>query len=145
MPIVPVPYSYVLLIVPVPYSYVLLIVPIPYSYVLLTHAQTGSPYWLAPEVLLGSNTTAESDVYAFGVLLYEIFTREDPYDGQEFEKVTHVCICMYVCVYVCSFCTREDPYDGRNFEKVRHVCICMYMYAFTCAHMYVLYIGHSFC
>ena len=43
----------------------------------------GTPYFMAPELLSGkSGNTAPSDVYAFGMLLYEAFSRKDPYDGE---------------------------------------------------------------
>ena len=43
---------------------------------------------VAPELLRGEscNTTA-SDMYAFGILLYELFSRNHPYDGEDREKV----------------------------------------------------------
>lgn len=49
---------------------------------------TGTPLWTAPELLRGesSNTTA-SDVYSFGIVLYEAYSRQDPYAGEKLEDV----------------------------------------------------------
>ena len=43
---------------------------------------------MAPELLRGdsSNTTA-SDVYSIGMILYETYSREDPYDGEDAKEV----------------------------------------------------------
>jgi len=36
---------------------------------------------MAPELLLQkTGNTAASDVYAFGIILYEVFSRKDPYE-----------------------------------------------------------------
>eukprot|EP00043_Microstomoeca_roanoka_P017580 m.184170 g.184170 ORF g.184170 m.184170 type:complete len:1326 (+) comp16663_c4_seq1:290-4267(+) len=42
----------------------------------------GTPYWMAPEVLRGEATTAASDVYSFSIILFEIFSRKDPYPAE---------------------------------------------------------------
>jgi serine/threonine protein kinase len=34
----------------------------------------GSPFWMAPEVLMGKPYNEKADVYSFGVLLYEFLT-----------------------------------------------------------------------
>jgi guanylate cyclase, other len=42
---------------------------------------TGTPFWMAPELLRSPETrnTAASDIYAFGIILYEVYSRSDPY------------------------------------------------------------------
>lgn len=48
----------------------------------------GTPYFMAPELLRGeSSNTPASDVYAFAILLFEVFSREQPYKGQDHVKV----------------------------------------------------------
>eukprot|EP00980_Cylindrotheca_fusiformis_P006882 scaffold1442_cov128-Cylindrotheca_fusiformis.AAC.3 len=52
---------------------------------------TGTAYWMAPELLRGeSGNTTASDVYAFGIFLYEIYSRRDPYDGEDPTAVLHL-------------------------------------------------------
>jgi len=49
---------------------------------------TGTPYWMAPELLRReSSATAASDVYSFGIILYEVYSRKDPYEGENYSDV----------------------------------------------------------
>ena len=49
---------------------------------------TGTPFWMAPELLRGDSTnTSASDVYSFGITLYEVYARKDPYEGEDFSEV----------------------------------------------------------
>merc|ERR1712137_131792 len=44
----------------------------------------GTPLWMAPEVLEGREFSEKADIYSFGVVLWEILTREEPF--QEFDS-----------------------------------------------------------
>jgi serine/threonine protein kinase len=37
------------------------------------------PTWLAPEVIAGREYTEKSDVYAFGIIMWELLTRQHPF------------------------------------------------------------------
>jgi serine/threonine protein kinase len=41
----------------------------------------GTTCWLAPEVIENAHASLASDVYAFGIVLWEIFTRNEVYEG----------------------------------------------------------------
>jgi len=48
----------------------------------------GTPYWMAPELLSHESSNNEmSDIYAFGILLYELYSRKNPYEGEDYEEV----------------------------------------------------------
>jgi len=39
----------------------------------------GSPLWMSPEVLLGGNVNEKADVYAYAIVIWELFTAGDPF------------------------------------------------------------------
>lgn len=43
------------------------------------------PYWRAPELLKHGPHTMATDVYAYGMLLYELLYRRDPFAGESSE------------------------------------------------------------
>ena len=53
-------------------------------------SQETLPYWKAPELLKHGACTVATDVYAFGMLLYEVLFRRDPFAGESAE----VCFCI---------------------------------------------------
>jgi serine/threonine-protein kinase len=49
--------------------------------------QSGTPAYMAPEQLSGKEVTARSDIYALGLILYELFTGKRAYEGRGFAEV----------------------------------------------------------
>src|SRR6202049_1490051 len=47
----------------------------------------GTPYYMAPEQVLGQSVTKQADVYAFGILLYEVLTGLKPISGESVEEI----------------------------------------------------------
>ena len=48
----------------------------------------GTPHWMAPELLSSGPYTSKVDVYAYGILLWEIVTSRLPYYGLDANQVT---------------------------------------------------------
>ncbi|CAJ1959518.1 unnamed protein product [Cylindrotheca closterium] len=48
----------------------------------------GTPFWMAPELLSGtSGNTTKSDIYSYGILIYEVYSGRQPYQGENYETV----------------------------------------------------------
>src|SRR5215510_9536303 len=49
--------------------------------------RSGTPAYMAPEQLAGREASVQSDVYALGLVLYEIFTGKAPFQGKNAEDL----------------------------------------------------------
>jgi serine/threonine protein kinase len=93
---------------------------------------TGTPFWMAPELLRGeSKNTAASDVYSFGVILYEVYSRKDPYEGEDPVEVLRLVAdqivhkrppiptdCPSQVQSLMTDCLNDDPNKRPTFEEL---------------------------
>jgi len=66
-----------------------------------------NPIWLAPEAIRGENQTEMLDIYAMGVIMWEIFTREDYFGDvkwlSQIEQGGLWSVGLYSFYYMCFF------------------------------------------
>ena len=87
----------------------------------------GTACWLAPEVIKHARSSKFSDVYGYGIILWELATREEVYQGLEttqiIAKVANECLrppvppdCPWKEVMV--KCWAENPQDRLEFSDI---------------------------
>jgi len=54
----------------------------------MTMTRCGTPCWTAPEVIKGEKYSEKADVYSFGIIMWEVITRKQPFAGRNFMGVS---------------------------------------------------------
>lgn len=92
----------------------------------------GTPYWMSPELLRKESTnTSKSDVYSFGIILYELFSRKGPYEGEDPSKVLQEIVdtrinkrppvpvgCPSKIAEIMNECVDAHPEKRPSFEEI---------------------------
>jgi serine/threonine protein kinase len=87
----------------------------------------GTACWLSPEVINNAHFSMSSDVYAFGIVLWEVFTRQEIYEGlsaaQIIAKVAHEGLRPHIpidCPWadIMQSCWRQDALDRPTFHHI---------------------------
>ena len=53
----------------------------------LATTMVGTPYFMSPEVCKGEKYDNKADVWAMGVIIYELITLKKPFDGKSISEV----------------------------------------------------------
>jgi len=90
----------------------------------------GTPLWMSPEVLQGKDVDEKCDVYSYGLVLWEIMTREEPFSHHDdyvaFKR--SVCFkserppipptCLPSLKYLIEACWQKDPSKRPPFAQI---------------------------
>ena len=52
-------------------------------------SRVGTPAWMAPEILRGEEYTLSADIYSFGVIMWEMVFRSEPFKGVNAYAIAH--------------------------------------------------------
>jgi len=90
----------------------------------------GTPLWMAPEVMMGRPVDESADVYAYGIVLWEIVTQEVPFPEMTSYGVFRRAICTQnvrppipdncpkSIKNLLEVCWHKDPETRPNFDRV---------------------------
>lgn len=77
----------------------------------------GTPEWMAPEVIRNEPFTEKCDIFSLGVIIWELFTLNRPWDGTPPERVSSLYffhLYQLFCFKISLLCLTLYPYLGRS-------------------------------
>ncbi|KAL6057077.1 Protein kinase domain-containing protein [Balamuthia mandrillaris] len=86
-----------------------------------------TPQYCAPELLAEEPVNGRADVYSFGLILWEMFTREDPFKGLATKQIREAVIanqrpalplCPFVFTKLIQACWNEMPEKRPSFKVI---------------------------
>jgi serine/threonine protein kinase len=89
----------------------------------------GSPYWMSPELLTAQPFGANCDVYAYGIMLWQMYTRLEPFQHHNDLQSFRIAICRNGerppvpedcpagLARLMEDCWKPDPFDAPAAEK----------------------------
>ena len=91
--------------------------------------RVGTPHWMAPEILKGEKYEYESDIYSFGILLWEMLTGQIPYKNKTTAEIIEL-VCkeshqisvpnypnqLFLNIFLS--CTQRDPKKRPSFKDI---------------------------
>ncbi|CAM9905553.1 unnamed protein product [Ectocarpus sp. 8 AP-2014] len=91
--------------------------------------QAGTYHWMAPEVINSQHYTEKADVFSYGIILWEIFTRAIPYGGMQPVQVVAAVLgrrerpripsqCPQALSQLMQACWSHDPDQRPCFDDV---------------------------
>jgi len=94
-----------------------------------TMTACGTPSWTAPEVLRNERYTTKADVYGFGIVVWEMFARADPFPGMPPFQIVFAVGTQKLrprvepewpleWVNLMTSCWNEDPHARPTFESI---------------------------
>ena len=96
----------------------------------------GTYAWMAPEVIKSSTFSKASDVWSYGILLWEILTGETPYKGIDALAVAYGVAVNKLTLPIPTTC----PTPWKNLMQSIHLWrlhFKIFIYSFMCTFIYV--------